>query len=75
MNLDFDPQLEEFRAEVAGWLAGHVPASPLPSVDTAAGFALHRDWEAQLADARLACVYWPVELGGRGASLLEWLIF
>jgi alkylation response protein AidB-like acyl-CoA dehydrogenase len=65
----------EFRAEVAGWLAAHVPAQPLPSVDTAAGCARHRDWERELAAARLAVVSWPQEYGGRDASLLEWLVF
>jgi alkylation response protein AidB-like acyl-CoA dehydrogenase len=75
VNLDFDEHLEEFRAEVAGWLARHVPSTPLPSVDTEAGFTLHREWEAKLADARLAVVSWPKQYGGRGASLLEWLVF
>ncbi len=75
MNLDFDARLTEFRAEVASWLAAHVPAVPLPSVDTAEGFALHRAFEAQLADARLVAVGWPAEYGGRDASLLEWLVF
>jgi alkylation response protein AidB-like acyl-CoA dehydrogenase len=75
VNLDFDPALREFRAEVARWLADHVPAEPLPSVDTAAGFARHRQWEAALADARLAMVSWPRQYGGREASLLEWLVF
>jgi alkylation response protein AidB-like acyl-CoA dehydrogenase len=75
VNLDFDPHARDFRAEVAGWLAAHVPVSPLPSVDTADGFVLHRRWEAALAAARLAAVSWPPEFGGRGASLLEWLIF
>jgi alkylation response protein AidB-like acyl-CoA dehydrogenase len=75
VNLDFDPSVQEFRAEVAAWLAEHVPAEPLPSVDTPAGFALHREFEARLAQARLAAVSWPAEFGGRGASLLEWLVF
>jgi alkylation response protein AidB-like acyl-CoA dehydrogenase len=75
VNLGFAPQEQAFRAEVAQWLTDHVPASPLPSVDTAAGFALHREWEAELAGARLAAVSWPTEYGGRAASLLEWLIF
>jgi alkylation response protein AidB-like acyl-CoA dehydrogenase len=64
-----------FRAEVRDWLAAHVPAEPLPSVDTAEGFARHRAWERELAAARLAVVSWPAEYGGRGASLLEWLVF
>jgi len=65
----------DFRAEVRGWLAAHVPAQPLPSVDTAAGFAAHRAWERELAAARLSVVSWPAEYGGRGASLLDWLVF
>ncbi len=75
MNLDFGPAAQEFRAEVAAWLAEHVPAKPLPSVDTAEGFRLHRAFEAELAAARLAAVSWPAQYGGRDASLLEWLIF
>ena len=75
MNLDFDPALQRFRAEVAGWLAENRPAMPLPSVDTAEGFGLHRQWEASLAAARLAVVSWPAAYGGREASLLEWLVF
>jgi alkylation response protein AidB-like acyl-CoA dehydrogenase len=67
--------LGEFRAEVRAWLAAHVPSAPLPSVDTAEGFARHRVWEQQLAEARLAVVTWPPAYGGRGASLLEWLAF
>jgi alkylation response protein AidB-like acyl-CoA dehydrogenase len=65
----------EFRAEVRDWLAAHVPAGPLPPVDTAEGFARHREWERELAAARLAMVSWPACYGGRDASLLEWLVF
>ena len=75
MNLDFDQATQEFRAEVAEWLAVHVPATPLPSVDTAEGFAAHRAFERELADARLAAVSWPEQFGGRDASLLDWLVF
>jgi alkylation response protein AidB-like acyl-CoA dehydrogenase len=66
---------EAFRAEVRDWLAGHVPASPLPSLDTAEGFEAHREWERSLAAARLAVVTWPAAYGGRDASLAEWLVF
>jgi hypothetical protein len=38
----------EFRAQVRDWLAAHVPARPLPSVDTAEGFGRHREWEREL---------------------------
>jgi alkylation response protein AidB-like acyl-CoA dehydrogenase len=64
-----------FRAEVRDWLAGHVPERPLPSVDTAEGFARHREWERELAAARLSAVSWPARYGGRDATLAEWLVF
>ena len=66
---------EALRAEARDWLAGHVPASPLPSLDTAEGFEAHREWERSLAAARLAVVTWPAAYGGRDASLAEWLVF
>ncbi|MEV0588276.1 acyl-CoA dehydrogenase family protein [Nonomuraea sp. NPDC050310] len=74
MDLDFTPAEQDFRAEVRDWLAAHHPGV-LPSMDTAAGFRAHRAWEAELAAARLSAVSWPVEYGGRGASLIEWLVF
>jgi alkylation response protein AidB-like acyl-CoA dehydrogenase len=64
-----------FRAEVRDWLAGHVPGRPLPSVDTAEGFRRHREWERELAAARLSAVSWPARYGGRDATLAEWLVF
>ena len=75
MSLDPGEEASEFRAEVREWLRAHVPAEPLPSVDTREGFARHREWERELAAARLSVVSWPEEYGGRDASLLEWLAF
>ncbi|WP_214413077.1 acyl-CoA dehydrogenase family protein [Sphaerisporangium fuscum] len=75
MDLDFTRAEQEFRAEVREWLAEHVPDPPLPSMDTAEGFAAHREWERLLAAERYSVVSWPAEYGGRGASLVEWLIF
>ena len=75
MNLDFTPEELTFRDEARAWLAENVPAEPLPSMDTAEGFVAHQQWERQLAEARWSVVSWPTELGGRGASLVEWVIF
>ncbi|MFJ8669832.1 acyl-CoA dehydrogenase family protein [Streptomyces sp. NPDC093600] len=75
MDLDFTAEEEAFRAEARAWLATHVPAAPLPSLETAEGFAAHRAWERTLAADRWSAVSWPEEYGGRGASILQWLIF
>ncbi|XRQ04702.1 acyl-CoA dehydrogenase family protein [Actinomadura welshii] len=75
MNLNFGAADEEFRAEVRAWLREHVPAEPLPSLETAEGFAAHREWERTLGAARLGVVSWPEEYGGRGVSVLQWLVF
>ncbi|MBK5288857.1 MAG: acyl-CoA dehydrogenase family protein, partial [Acidimicrobiia bacterium] len=75
MDLTWSPSELAFRDDVRGWLEAHVPTEPLPSGDTAEGFARHLEWERKLFEARWAVVSWPEEFGGRGASLWEWLIF
>jgi len=75
VDLTFTEEEEAFRAEARAWLEANVPRPPLPSGDTRAGFALHKEWERALFDARWAVVSWPQEYGGRDASLMEWLIF
>jgi alkylation response protein AidB-like acyl-CoA dehydrogenase len=75
MDLTFTDAEEAFRREARDWLRANVPALPLPSMDTAEGFALHREWERRLFDAGYAVVSWPRSYGGRGASLVEWLLF
>ncbi|MGW2699544.1 acyl-CoA dehydrogenase family protein [Streptomyces sp. NPDC001340] len=75
MDLTHAPADEEFRAEARAWLAAHVPRTPLPSLETAEGFAAHRAWEAELAADRWSVVSWPEQYGGRAAGLFRWLVF
>ncbi len=44
-------------------------------MDTAEGFAAHRRWERTLFDAGWGVVSWPTEFGGRGLSIIDWLVF
>jgi hypothetical protein len=81
MDLTWSDTEDAFRAEARGWLTAHLAAwrdglggEPL-SGDTRDGFAQHLGWERDLHDGRWAAVSWPTEVGGRGASLWEWLIF
>ena len=75
MDLTLSEAELAFRAEAREWLAAHVPAERLPSMDTAEGWQLHREWEAKLASSRWAVVSWPKRYLGRDASLIEWVIF
>jgi alkylation response protein AidB-like acyl-CoA dehydrogenase len=75
IDLEYTPEQKAFRREARAWLEANVPKSPLPSMDTAEGFELHRQWERTLNGGGWAMVSWPVEYGGRGANLIEWLIF
>ncbi len=75
MDLTETEDEKSFRAEARQWLQANVPATPLPSFDTAEGFELHRQWEGLLFEAGWSAVSWPVEYGGRGADYLKWLIF
>lgn len=75
MQLNYTKAQRAFRAEARAWLQANVPPQPLASFDTAAGAQQHRAWERTLCEGGWAMVPWPVEYGGRGANLLEWLIF
>ena len=75
MDLTYTPEQEAFRQEARSWLEANVPGEPLESFDTKEGFDQHCEWERKLQKAGWAMVPWPVEYGGRGANLLEWLIF
>ena len=75
MDLTYSPAEEAFRLDARAWLQANVPREPLPSGDTAEGFALHRHWEKRLFEAGWAVVSWPKAYGGREASLVEWLLF
>ena len=75
MDLSYTPQQQAFRAEARAWLEAEVPAAPLRSFDTPEGFEEHCRWERKLHAGGWAMVPWPIEYGGRGADLLEWLVF
>ena len=75
MRLAYTQAQQSFRADVRAWLHTHLPQEPLASFDTAKGFEAHRAWEQVLSQGNFSMVTWPKEYGGRGANLIEWLIF
>ena len=78
MKLGFSTAEEDFRAECAGWLNGQMTGefSDIKGITTLTAKAERRkEWEQQLAAHKWSCIGWPVEWGGRGASLAEQVIF
>jgi len=64
---------ERFRAELRTWLERH-PCGPEPE-DPKAWVAYAKGWQHQLAEAGWCGVAWPKEYGGRGATLIQQIIF
>ncbi|MCB2061757.1 MAG: acyl-CoA dehydrogenase family protein [Novosphingobium sp.] len=78
MKLGFSKAEEEFRAEAADWLQGQMAGEfkDIKGITTLTEKAERRkEWEQQLAAHKWSCIGWPVEWGGRGASLAEQVIF
>ncbi|MFO1116246.1 MAG: acyl-CoA dehydrogenase [Beijerinckiaceae bacterium] len=85
MNFDDTPAEAAFRAEARSWIAANAPreheadlrASPFGRValKNADIIAVSKAWQKKKADAGWACLHWPKEYGGRGASPIERVIW
>ncbi len=73
MDLTFTPTELAFRDELRAWFAANPPGDA-PRGETER-YRWARDWQARLHRGGWAGVHWPVEYGGRGASLFETAIF
>ncbi|WP_116367416.1 acyl-CoA dehydrogenase family protein [Parahaliea mediterranea] len=81
MKLSFSPQDEQFREEVAQWLADNL-CGEFECVRHRGGpgdehhrVAERKAWERKLAEGGWTCIGWPKEYGGRGASIEQQVIF
>jgi alkylation response protein AidB-like acyl-CoA dehydrogenase len=80
MDLNYTIEEEQFRDQVRSWLAANLPVGwqSLASGETAdmdAWIAFLKDWQAKLCSAGWSGIAWPKEYGGRGATIIEQLIF
>jgi alkylation response protein AidB-like acyl-CoA dehydrogenase len=73
MDLRWTAEDEEFRAEVRSYLEANVPKE-WPT-DTKERFAALQEWQHKLSDDRWVAIHWPEEYGGRGASLIQTVIY
>ena len=80
MDFTYPREAEAFRKEFRAWLDENLTDeiragaswSMEPGVD---GLERLRTWNRVLADARYAAIAWPEEWGGRGAGLMEQVVF
>ncbi|MEY2435043.1 MAG: hypothetical protein QOC92_4768 [Acidimicrobiaceae bacterium] len=79
MNLRYPPEAEAFRVELRAWLDANLPAGLSSQTEQlergSAALEQLRAWNRTLADAGYAALSWPVEYGGRGATLMEQIVF
>ncbi len=85
MDFTDTPAEALFRQEVRAWLADHLPAGWAEHPDPLGGSGgtpdpkraeeLRRWWQRELYDGGWLGLAWPAEYGGRGASLVEQVIF
>lgn len=81
MKLSFSPEDEQFREEVASWLADNL-SGEFECVKGRGGpgdehhlVAERKAWERKLHEGGWTCIGWPKEYGGRGASIEQQVIF
>jgi alkylation response protein AidB-like acyl-CoA dehydrogenase len=74
MRIIANPQLDDFRAECRQWLAEHVPRERRP-LEGLAMREFDLAWQRRQYEGGWAGISWPKEFGGRGASVLELLVW
>lgn len=80
MDFTFTPEQEAFRHELRSWLKANVPPTAtqlrhLQPQASPADLAFLKTWQRKVYEGGWAGISWPVEYGGRGASLVERMIF
>ncbi len=79
MDLNLTPQETEFRNEIRDWLSANVPAGWKARQDAEESmrkrFEFLREWQRKVFAGGWAGISWPAEYGGRGATLMEQVIF
>jgi alkylation response protein AidB-like acyl-CoA dehydrogenase len=77
MDLNLNQEELAFRDELRAWLAANVPADWEETREESLEkrFDYLKRWQRKLYDAGWAGISWPKEYGGRGASLMQQVIF
>jgi alkylation response protein AidB-like acyl-CoA dehydrogenase len=80
VDFNYPPEAEEFRKEIRAWLEANAPAHKHPPYDTIT-VASDDEWEERKAWYRKlhsggwVGIAWPREYGGRGADVMQAVVF
>jgi len=76
VEIKFTDAEEAFRREARAWLEANKPPEGRPEIaDLKGRRAYDMAWQRKMFDAGWAGINWPKEFGGRGASLMEQLVW
>lgn len=79
MDFHFSPQEEAFRQEVRSWLAANMPpayaSDAFEERSAEERFDIQLTWQKQLHTGNWVGIHWPKEYSGRGATILEQMIY
>ncbi len=80
MDFNFSPEDEAFRAEFRAWLEKNAPKSHDSNSEVLqdgeeSDFQRRVSWFRKLASGGWTCISWPKEYGGRGAGILQNIVY
>jgi len=85
MNFEDTPQEAAFRQAAREWIGANAPIELKAELEAASvgnlvlkhmdPMAASKAWQKKKADAGWACLHWPTQYGGRGASAIERVIW
>jgi alkylation response protein AidB-like acyl-CoA dehydrogenase len=82
MDFSYEPEDEEFRVELRSWLDANLPEfmdlgeiGPEQSDATVRTMQRRQAWQRRLNEGRWAAINWPVEWGGREATIMQNVIY
>ena len=80
MNFDYPPEAEAFRSEFRTWLDANLDtdleaSGAMSALESPEALERMRAWNRKLADAGYAAIAWPTEYGGRGAGVMDQVVY
>jgi len=82
MDFSYEPEDEEFREELRSWLDANLPEfrdlgeiGPEQSDSTLRTMQRRQAWQKRLNEGRWAAINWPIEWGGREATIMQNVIY